>query len=199
MHPAAIPTPRWTTGAILAAAALFGFAVLTNIATVLNNAYDSGATFYDSTIFQTIIWRSGLALKLPRSFGGRSFLHIHLSPINYLPNALSYLMPVDRMTWFGLTYGILDGLLLLAVFACLYSLFGARVLLTFAGTTLFYCSGLITVGQFEPHQPLTDKFLERGRFPYRYRVIGTKLRIASRQPPEQLPAFAGLLETTQRP
>jgi hypothetical protein len=103
------------------------------------------------------------------------------------------------MTWFGLTYGILDGLLLLAVFACLYSLFGARVLLTFAGTTLFYCSGLITVGQFEPHQPLTDKFLERGRFPYRYRVIGTKLWIASRQPPEQLPAFAGLLETTQRP
>lgn len=164
MHPAAIPTPRWTTCAILAAAALFGFAVLTNIATVLNNAYDSGATFYNSTIFQTIIWRSGLALKLPRSFGGRSFLHIHLSPINYLPNALSYLIPIDRMTWFGLTYGILDGLLLLAVFACLYSLFGAQVLLTFAGTMLFYCSGLITVGQFEPHQEYASALFMVGFF-----------------------------------
>ena len=103
-------------------------------------------------------------MKLPRSFGGRSFLHIHLSPINYLPNALSYLIPIDRMTWFGLTYGILDGLLLLAVFACLYSLFGARVLLTFAGTMLFYCSGLITVGQFEPHQEYASALFMVGFF-----------------------------------
>jgi hypothetical protein len=48
-------------------------------------------------------------------------------------------------------------------------------------------------------QSLTDQYLEIGRFPYRYRVIGTKLRIASRKPPEQLPAFAGLIEVTQRP
>ena len=46
---------------------------------------------------------------------------------------------------------------------------------------------------------LTDQYLEMGRFPYRYRVIGTKLRIASRKPPEQLPAIAGLIEVTQRP
>ena len=48
-------------------------------------------------------------------------------------------------------------------------------------------------------QRLTDKFLDAGRFPYRYSIVGTKLRIAARVPPEQLPAFAGLLETTERP
>jgi hypothetical protein len=138
--------------------------VLTNIATVLNNAYSLGATFHDSAIFQTVIWRSGLSLTLPASFGGVSFLHIHFSPINYLPNALSYLMPIDRMTWFGLTYGIVYGLLLLAVFFVLHRLFDARIVPAFAGTVLFYCSGQITVGQFEPHQEYASALFMVGFF-----------------------------------
>lgn len=138
--------------------------MFTNIATVLNNAYREGATFYDSTIFQTIIWRSGLAMKLPDSFGGLSYLHTHLSPINYLPNALSYLAPTDRMTWFGLTYGVVYGLLLIAVFVILRPLFGARAVLAFAGAILFYCSGLITEGQFEPHQEYASSLFMIGFF-----------------------------------
>ena len=91
--------PRWTAGGLFAAGTLFAIALLTTIATVLNNAYCWGSTFYDSTIFQTVIWRSGAALKLPDSISGQSFLNLHFSPINYLPNALSYLAPIDRMTW----------------------------------------------------------------------------------------------------
>jgi hypothetical protein len=143
---------------------LFAFAVLTNITTVLNNAYSWGSTFYDSAIFQTVIWRSGLSLKLPASFGGMSFLHTHISPINYLPNALSYLMPIDRMTYYGLTYGIIDGLLLLAVFNILHQLFGARVIPAAAGTILFYFSGQITVAQFEPHQETASALFTLGFF-----------------------------------
>ena len=138
--------------------------MLTNIATVLNNAYSFGATFHDSTIFQTVIWRSGLALTLPDSFGGLSFLHTHFSPINYLPNALSYLMPIDRMTWFGLTYGIVYGLLLLVVFFILHRLFDARTIPAFACTILFYCSGQMTVGQFEPHQECASALFMVGFF-----------------------------------
>jgi len=48
-------------------------------------------------------------------------------------------------------------------------------------------------------QTSTDKFLALGHFPYRYRVIGTKLRIASRMPPGQLPAFTGMIETIEGP
>lgn len=144
--------PLWTAPSLLAGCALFGFAVLTTLATVLNNAYSFGATFFDSTIFQTIIWRSGPALRLPESFGGLSFLHTHLSPINEVPNLLSYLVPVDRMVWYGLVYGVVDGFLLLAVFILLRAQGAGRVLPAFAGTLLFYCCGAVAVGRFEPHQ-----------------------------------------------
>jgi hypothetical protein len=142
----------WTRRDLAAAAALFAFAVFTNIATVLNNSYAFGSTLHDSAIFQTVIWRSGLALKLAPAVSYYSFLNTHFSPINYLPDALSYLMPIDRMSYYGLVYGVVFGLLLLAVFIALRQLFNGRVLPSVAGSLLVYCSGEITVGQFEPHQ-----------------------------------------------
>jgi hypothetical protein len=68
-----------------------------------DNAYSFGSTLYDSAIFQTIIWRSGWTLRLaPALATDMSYLDIHLSPINYLPNAISYLTPIDRMSYYGL-------------------------------------------------------------------------------------------------
>lgn len=150
--PGRSPLARWTAPSLLAAAVLAAFAVLTNIATVLNNAYSNGSTFFDSAFFQTIIWRSGLALRLPSSFGGNSFLNVHLSPINYLPNALSYLLPLDRMTFYGLVYGINDALLALMAFIVLRALSGGRDIPAFLGTLLFCFCGLIVEPRFEPHQ-----------------------------------------------
>ena len=142
----------WSGRDLLAAAALFGFALFTNIATVLNNAYAFGATLYDSTIFQTIIWRSGLALRPAPAVSYNSFFNTHISPINYIPDALSYFAPIDRMSYYGIVYGIVFGLLLLTVFAALRRLFNGHVVLGSIGTVLFYFAGEITNGQFEPHQ-----------------------------------------------
>jgi hypothetical protein len=148
--------PGWTLQDRLAATALFAFALLTNLTTVLNNAYSDGSTFFDSTIFQTIIWRSGLALKMAPTLDSQSFFHTHISPINYLPAALSYLAPTDRMTFYGLTYGTAYGALLVLAFATLRRLTPGRTLPPLLGAALFYLSGEIIVGQFEPHQEIAS-------------------------------------------
>src|SRR5262245_14469038 len=123
----------WTGHDLVAAGGIFLFAVLTNVSTVLNNAYSFGSTLYDSAMFQTIIWRSGWALKPAPAVSGDSFLHTHFSPINYLPAAVSYLMPIDRMSYYGLVYGVVYGLLLLVVFIALRQLFDGRVLPSITG------------------------------------------------------------------
>ena len=65
--PAMRDTPyKWLAADFVAAAGLFAFVLATNLSTVLNNAYSFGGTLYDSAIFQTIIWRSGWALRRQR-------------------------------------------------------------------------------------------------------------------------------------
>ncbi len=145
-------TLPWSIGDFIVAAGLFAFGLTTNITTVLNNAYSVGSTLYDSAIFQTIIWRSGWALKPAPSIDDVSFLNVHLSPINYLPNALSYLMPIDRMSYYGLVYGIVYGLLLFVAFAILRRQYSGMLLPATIGSVLLYLSGPIQNGQWEPHQ-----------------------------------------------
>jgi hypothetical protein len=58
--PAPIRTLSTAERAIMAVLFLFG--LVTQLNTVLNNTYHRGSSLYDSTIFQTIVWRSGWAL-----------------------------------------------------------------------------------------------------------------------------------------
>jgi hypothetical protein len=48
-------------------------------------------------------------------------------------------------------------------------------------------------------QSTTQKWLERGQFQFFYRVIGTRLRLASRGPLHEVPTFAGALELIEPP
>ena len=48
-------------------------------------------------------------------------------------------------------------------------------------------------------QSRTDEWLDYGRFNYFYRVVGTRLRLASRKHLDQIPALAGALEPMDRP
>jgi hypothetical protein len=48
-------------------------------------------------------------------------------------------------------------------------------------------------------QSITVKWLERGQFPFFYRVIGTRLRLATRTPLEFVPTFAGAVEPIEPP
>jgi len=80
--------------------------------TVLNNAYAYGATLHDSTIFATIMWRSGWLLMPAPALGTESFFNTHITPIHYLPNLFSYWFPGDRITYYALVYGAVYGALL---------------------------------------------------------------------------------------
>ena len=145
-------TPAWTVRDFVAAMALFAFGLMTNLTTVLNNAYSFGSTLFDSAFSQTILWRSGWALKPAPSLDDVSFLNVHLSPINYLPSALSYLIPIDRMSFYGLVFGLVFGLLLVVSFAVLRRQYNGRILPAVIGSVLLYLSGPINNGQWEPHQ-----------------------------------------------
>jgi hypothetical protein len=149
----------------IAAAGLFAFVLATNVSTVLNNAYSLGSTLYDSAIFQTIIWRSGWTLRLAPVFGNDiSFFDIHLSPINYLPNAISYLLPIDRMTYYGLVYGTVYASLVLIVFHAFLRLYGGSTLIAALGSFAFYLSGPVNSSQWEPHQEIASALFMAGFF-----------------------------------
>jgi hypothetical protein len=141
-------------------AALFAFGLMTTLNIVLNNAYHGGSTLYDSAIFQTIIWRSGWALRPAPTIGAVSFLNIHFSPINYLPSAVSYLIPFDRMTYYGVVYGCIYGALLVLAFRAFRGLASgpAGIAIAAAGALVFYLSGPVSGGAWEPHQEIASAF-----------------------------------------
>jgi len=160
-----LDTPyKWSVADFVAAAGLFGFVLATNISTVLNNAYSFGSS-YDSVIFQTMIWRSGWNLRAaPIIAPDMSYLNIHLSPINYLPNAISYLMPIDRMSYYGLVYGIVYASLVVLVFDLFRRLYGQRTLVAALASFAFYLSGPVNSGQWEPHQEISSALFTAGFF-----------------------------------
>lgn len=142
---------------IVAAALVFLAGLLSNLFTVLNNAYATGATLYDSTIFQTIIWRSGWTLSPAPAVDDISFLNTHFSPINYFPDLLSYVVPVDRLTYCGIIYGFVYGSLLVLTLFALRGL--VSTLPAIVGTMMLYLSGEILNAQWEPHQEIASSLL----------------------------------------
>jgi hypothetical protein len=156
---------KWSAADFSAAAGLFFFALATNIATVLNNAYAFGGTLYDSAIFQSIIWRSGWALlQAPAIATNLSYLNVHLSPINYLPNFISYLVPIDRISYYALVYGIIYASLVVLVFHLFLHLFNQRTLIAAAGSLAFYLSGPVNSAQWEPHEEIASALFTAGFF-----------------------------------
>lgn len=162
-------------------AVLFVFGLFTTLNTVLNNAYHFGSTLYDSTIFQTIIWRSGWTLRPAPTIGDVSFLNVHFSPINYPPSAISYLIPFDRMTYYGLVYGCIYGALLVLVYHAYRSLAPGLTGIAVAavGALLFDLSGPVSGGAWEPHQEIASALFTIAFFlalaAHRYRAAWTML------------------------
>jgi hypothetical protein len=155
---------KWSVGDFVAAVCLSAFALATNLNTVLNNAYSFGSS-YDSAIFQTMIWRSGWMLRSAAIIDpDMSYLNIHLSPISYLPNALSYFMPIDRMSYCGLVYGIIYTFLLVLVFHAFLRLYGHNTLIAALASFAFYISGPVNSGQWEPHQEIASALFTAGFF-----------------------------------
>jgi hypothetical protein len=155
----------WSAVDFTVAASLFFFVLATNVNTVLNNAYAFGSTFFDSAIFQTIIWRSGWALlQAPTIATDMSYLNVHFSPINYLPNIISYFVPIDRMSYYGLVYGIVYACLVVLVFHLFLRLPGHRTPIAALGSLVFYLSGPVNSIQWEPHQEIASALFTAGFF-----------------------------------
>gem|GEM_PF-5768431 len=129
-------------------AALAGYAVYN---TCLNNAYQYGATTWDSAEFASAIWRSGWTLKLAPVFGDTSFFVFHSSPIQYIPNLISYVFTGDRITYYGLVYGVIYGAMFFSVFTLLAanmpSWFGTLVAVV--GAAALFCSQIVVGGSWE--------------------------------------------------
>ena len=163
--PAMLDTPhKWSVADFVAAAGLFAFVLATNVSTVLNNAYSFGSTVHDSTLHLSMIWRSGWTLQLAPVLYNMSYLNIHLSPINYLPDAISYLIPFDRMTYYALVYGIVYASLIVVVFYVFLRLFAQHTLIASLASFAFYLSGPVNSGQWEPHQEIASALFTAGFF-----------------------------------
>lgn len=107
---------------------------------VMNNAYEYGATLFDSTQFATVIWRSGLTLDLGPVLAGSTYI-THASTINYIPALFSYLWCGDRMDYYGLVYALLYFAIVYTAFFIMLPLNEGRLapLLAALGAALFFC------------------------------------------------------------
>lgn len=143
---------------LTAACSLFFGALITQLNTVLNNAYSFGSTLFDSGIEQSILWRSGWLLTPARVFERHSYFELHLSPILYIPQIVSYLVPIDRMTYYGLVYGVVWGSLLVLVYKLLKKL-PASSLVACIGSVAFYISGPVAESNWEPHQEIISSLM----------------------------------------
>ncbi len=143
---------------ILAVCGLLFGALITQLNTVLNNAYSFGSTLFDSGIEQSILWRSGWLLTPARVFDSHSYFEMHLSPVLYIPQIASYLVTTDRMTYYGLVYGVIYGLLLGVAYWPLRTMSGSS-LAAFIGSVAFYISGPVVEACWEPHQEIISSLM----------------------------------------
>ena len=126
--------------------------------TVLNPAYPYGSTLHDSTIFATVMWRSGWLLTLAPALGAPSFYVEHVSPILSVPNLVSYFYPGDRMSYYALVYAIAYGALGFVACRLVRDMAPPRfaaALGAVAGLALF-CSAPVFRGQWEPHMEVVS-------------------------------------------
>jgi len=93
-------------------------------------------------------WRSGWTLRVaPTIATDMSYFNMHVSPVNYLPNAISYLVPIDRISYYGLVYGIVYAALIVIVFHAFLRLYGRHTPAAALAAFAFYLSGLVNSGQ----------------------------------------------------
>jgi hypothetical protein len=145
---------------LIAAGLLFVIFFAANFNTVLNNQYYFGATLFDSTVFQSIIWHSGWQLSRAPVLGGETWYTTHCSPINYIPCAISYLFPNNSISapifFFAAYHGFIFSVLALIAYYLFRKLYtGAWSLpLAFISTVIFQLSGAMTSPQWEPRQEM---------------------------------------------
>ena len=128
-------------------------ATLASFNMVIDDAYSEGPTLFDSAIFSTAIWRSGLSLTEAPALGSRTFYLRHISPIQLIPNLFSYVVPCDRNTFFALCYGLTYGGLVLASYLVIEPLFSGRFsrhAAALAGLAVF-CSQVVFDASWEVH------------------------------------------------
>jgi hypothetical protein len=123
---------------------------------VLNSYYAVGTNLFDSGFWGTLSWRNDWLLTTPPAMGDMSFFNIHISPIHWLPNAVSFLYPGSRLGFYALVYGAAFFASCIAVFRLIEPLYGRRFGAWVAGvcSLAWFLSEPIFKGMWEPHMEL---------------------------------------------
>jgi len=93
---------------------------------VLYHFYSKGAFLLDTGLLASLLWHSNLALALPTSLGGGSYLATHVSPLFWLASAISRLLPFSMPQFFAGFIGFSHALLAAAIFWLLTEGYGLR-------------------------------------------------------------------------
>lgn len=125
-------------------------AIIATFNCVLNNAYVDGSTLHDSTMYETMIWRSGFSLRMAPALGSESYYRTHISPLLLLPNALSYLWPWSRVTFYAVVYALAWGWMAW-VFVRVLRAAGWSEVTAAVGALVALCSQALFNGSWEPH------------------------------------------------
>jgi hypothetical protein len=114
-----LASTAWWTGAHWSPWTLIGYAAASVVAfllvrTAILNLFYSVGDLHDPGWLATVAWRNGWLLIGPPSLGG-SYFSEHISPIFWLTNLVSYLLPLPKIDFFA------------AFMAAIYALYAAGI------------------------------------------------------------------------
>ena len=109
--------------------------------TTINDHYEWGPTLFDSAGYSTMMWHGNLRLDLAPVFSF-SFYTDHAATINYIPVVLSYLWPLDHISYYAAFYAAIHAGLLVACYITVRPLFPGR----FSGVWATFCTAALFFG-----------------------------------------------------
>ena len=116
------------------------------VATIIFHMFYVRGTYGDTVLFSLLAWHNNWGLRIP-IYGGDwgTFFNWHIGWFYWFPSAISYLLPLDRITFFALFAGSLHALLCLGIWLLLNELWPARepwpVLIKCAAAAAFALNG----------------------------------------------------------
>ncbi len=121
-----------------------------------NHFFERGGYLLDSGWYSAIIYHNGLFPKNPAvAHSVTHYYDLHVSPLVSSFSLLSYLVPVDRITWYAFFQGVLYGLLPLGPFIIFRKLFprpsGLNLALGSSVAIAFAFSGQVLMCAGYPH------------------------------------------------
>ncbi len=140
-----------TTNPFVVAVLIILIGAWPNYVFILNHFFTTGAYLYDAGWFAYIGYQNFWLLNPPVIDTAQgTYLSIHVSLIHVLLSLLSYLFPVDRITWYAMWEGLIAGGFVYVNYLFAKKL-GVSFWLAFGGALVFAYTGIALVAATYPH------------------------------------------------